>query len=129
MPALGAAEAQRYVAVMCYAAKCEEICWWSFNASSTYQAGPSIAARQTGATSVRRVDTSNSRLLAIYSRRVPVAVPQTVKMTVPLASRTSRVLVTFNSSPPLLRLMSCVTLVVPAKLPSGLKRKNMNVAA
>jgi hypothetical protein len=48
----------------------------------------------------------------IHSKRVPVAVAQTVAMTSLLMARSSRVKVTSNSSPSRLSLMSCVILVV-----------------
>ncbi len=68
----------------------------------------------------------NSRFFIFYSNRVAVEVEQPVAIKVPFAAKISTVPVEVKSLPPAPSVTVCLTLVTPAKVPSGLKRIKVN---
>jgi len=76
---------------------------------------------------VRRVDTTNSRLLAVYSKRVACAVAQTVKSRSPAALKISAVALSVNLLPSREITMFWLTFCEPFKVPSGSNVKNVNL--
>ena len=68
---------------------------------------------------IRRVETSNSRLLDGYSRREAVSLAHPVAIKLSLTSKVSKELLAVNSLASRLSSMFRVTFVVPAKLPKA----------